>query len=58
MQSEDKRKTQRSTRVAARLRDGERERETRCKGEDGDGKMAAADSSVHSCASKLSVAVI
>lgn len=44
MQSEDKRKTQQSTRVAARMR--ERKRETHCKGEDVDRKMAAANSSV------------
>lgn len=46
MQSEDKRKTQQSTRVAARMRDGESKRETHCKGEDVDRKMAAANSSV------------
>lgn len=46
MQSEDKRETQQSTRVAARMRDGESERETHCKGEDVDRKMAAANSSV------------
>lgn len=44
MQSEDKGKTQQSTRVAARMR--ERKRERHCEGEDVDRKMAAANSSV------------